>query len=130
MSRPVCTQAKSCQDMYRPFCFYSFIRLKVYFFTLFSPLFLENCFYEFLLASVGEESSSLKVIYVLSHLQSTHVISTSVISNNRLSRRENLVLVLIQKSKIRLQNIVEKEEIAPGEQFLPFSTIFSIYISK
>ena len=41
-------------------------------------------------------------------IQSTLVISTSVISNSRLSRRENLVLVLTQKSKIRLQNIVEK----------------------
>ena len=37
------------------------------------------------------------------NIQSTLVISTSVISNNRLSRRENLVLVLTQKSKIRLQ---------------------------
>ena len=63
-------------------------------------------------------------------IQSALVISTSVISNNRLSRRENLVLVLTQKSKIGLQNIVERGEIAPGEQFLPFSTIFSIYISN
>ena len=35
-------------------------------------------------------------------IQSTLVISTSVISNNRLSRRKNLVLVITQKSKIRL----------------------------
>ena len=42
------------------------------------------------------------------YVQSTLVISTSVISNNRLSRRENLVRVLTQKSKIRLKNIVEK----------------------
>ena len=42
------------------------------------------------------------------HVQSTLVISTSIISNNSLSRRENMVLVLTQKSKIRLQNIVEK----------------------
>ena len=34
-------------------------------------------------------------------LQSTLVISTSVISNNRLSRGENLILVLTQKSNIR-----------------------------
>ena len=61
-------------------------------------------------------------------IQSTLVISTSVISNHRLSPRENLVLVLTPKSKIRLQNIVERVEIAPGEQFLPFSTISSIYI--
>ena len=33
---------------------------------------------------------------------------SSIILNKRLSRRENLVLVLTQKSKIRLQNIVEK----------------------
>ena len=69
--------------------------------------------------------------------QSTLIISTSNISNNRLSGRENLVLVLTQKSKIGLHNIVEKRrtcswgaEIAPGEQFLPISTIFSIYISN
>ena len=36
------------------------------------------------------------------HIQSTLVISTSVISNNRLSRRKNLVLVITQKSKSRL----------------------------
>ena len=36
------------------------------------------------------------------NVQSTLVISTSVISNNRLSRRKNLVLVITQKSKIRL----------------------------
>ena len=35
-------------------------------------------------------------------VQLTLVISTSVISNNRLSRRKNLVLVITQKSKIRL----------------------------
>ena len=62
------------------------------------------------------------------HVPSTLVISTSIISNNSLSRRENMVLVLTQKSKIRLQNIVEKGEIAPREQFLPFSTIFSVYM--
>ena len=38
-------------------------------------------------------------------IQSTLVISTSVILNNRLSRRENLVLVLIQKSIVRFQYI-------------------------
>ena len=36
------------------------------------------------------------------HIQSTLVILTSVISNNHLSRRKNLVLVITQKSKIRL----------------------------
>ena len=34
-------------------------------------------------------------------IQSTLVISTPVISNNRLSRRENLIPVLTQKSNIR-----------------------------
>ena len=36
------------------------------------------------------------------NMQSTLVISTSVISKNRLPRRKNLVLVITQKSKIRL----------------------------
>ena len=90
------------------------------------------------------------IVYCSKKIQSTIVISTSVISNNRLSRRKNLVLVITQKSKIRFENIVEKRrncsilwkrgEIAPycgkeeklllGEQFLLFSTIFSIYISN
>ena len=48
----------------------------------------------------------------------------SIISNNHLSRRENLVLVLTLKSKIRLQNIVEKR------RNCSFFTIFSIYISN
>ena len=64
------------------------------------------------------------------HIQSTLVISTSVISNNRLSRRENLVLVLTQKSKIRLQNIVKKRRNCSWGAILPFSTIFSLYISN
>ena len=64
------------------------------------------------------EISFLNFSYLCDRVQSTLVISTSVISNNPLSQRENLVLVLTQKSKIRLQNIVEKS----------FSTIFSIYI--
>ena len=63
-------------------------------------------------------------------IQSTLVISTSIISNNRLSRRENLVLVLTQKSKSGYKILWKRGEIAPGEQFLPFSTIFSIYISN
>ena len=65
-----------------------------------------------------------------SNIQSTLVISTSVIANKGLSRRENLVLVLTQISKIRLQNIEEKRRNCSWEQFLPFSTIFSIYISN
>ena len=61
-------------------------------------------------------------------LQSTLVISTSVISNNRLSRRENLVLVLTQKSKIRLQNIVEKRRNCSWGAIFPlFHNIFNVY---
>ena len=57
------------------------------------------------------------------NIQSTLVISTSVIWNHRLSQRENLVLVLTPKSKIRLQNIVEKSRaISPL-----FHNIFNIY---
>ena len=41
-------------------------------------------------------------------MQSTLVISTTLISNNRLSRSENLVPVLTWKSKNSKQNIVEK----------------------
>ena len=45
---------------------------------------------------------------VLLLLQSTLIISTSLFSNNRLSRSENLVPVLTQRSTNRQQNIVEK----------------------
>ena len=50
----------------------------------------------FVLATASELKTVLNVI------QSILVISTSVISKNRLSRRKNLVLVITQKSKIRL----------------------------
>ena len=61
-------------------------------------------------------------------LQSTLVISTSVISNNRLSRRKNLVLVITQKSKIRLQNIVEKRRNCSWGAISPlFHNIFNIH---
>ena len=53
-----------------------------------------------------EEASKAGFTVVLSTVDSRYL--TSVISNNRLSQRENLVLILTQKSKIRLQNIVEK----------------------
>ena len=66
--------------------------------------------------------------FLLIHIQSALVISTSVISNNRLSRRENVVLVLTQKSKIRLQNIVEKRRNCSwGAISTPFHNIFNIY---
>ena len=66
---------------------------------------------------------------IIFYVQSTLVILTSVISNNRLSRRKNLVLVITKKSKTSYKILWKRGEIAPGEQFLPFSTIFSIYIS-
>ena len=61
-------------------------------------------------------------------IQSTLVISTSVISSNGLSRRENVVLVSTQKSKIRLQNIVEKRRNCSwGAISPPFHNTFNIY---
>ena len=62
--------------------------------------------------------------FIVVLIQSTLVISTTVISNNRFSRRENLVLVLTQKSKIRLQNIVEKRRNCSWGAISPFSKIF------
>ena len=47
-------------------------------------------------------SSDSEFLCHINTIQSTLVISTSVISNNRLSRRKNLVIVITQKSKIRL----------------------------
>ena len=44
----------------------------------------------------------------VTEIQSILVVSTSLISNNRLSRSENLVHVLTQRSTNRQQNIVEK----------------------
>ena len=67
-------------------------------------------------------NTNVRLKVLKKYLQSTLVISNSLISNNRLSRRENLVPVLTRRSTNRQQNIVEKE------QFLLFSTIFSIYL--
>ena len=53
--------------------------------------------------------------------KSTLVISTLFISNNRLSRRQNLVHVLTWKSNNRLQNIAEKRR---NWAICPLSTIF------
>ena len=61
------------------------------------------------------------IMHLGTHIQSTLVISTSVISNNRLSRRENLVL------ENQVTKYCRKEE---KLQFFPFSTIFSVYISN
>ena len=68
--------------------------------------------------------SKLLVFHLKNNLQSTLVISNSLISNNLLSRSENLVPVLTQRSTNMQQNIVEKRRNAPKEQFLLFSTIF------
>ena len=46
-------------------------------------------------------------------VQSTLVISNSIISNNHLPRSENLVPVLTQRSTNRQQNIVEKRRNFP-----------------
>ena len=74
------------------------------------------------------KNSGIKIQVIPNVLQSTLVISTSVISNNRLSRRENLVLVLTQKSKIRLQNIVEKRRNCSWGAISPlFHNICNIY---
>ena len=54
------------------------------------------------LLSMGNPKSFNKKDTEVFIIQSTLVISTSVIANNRLSRRKNLVLVITQKSKIRL----------------------------
>ena len=66
----------------------------------------------------------------LKEIQLTLVISTSVISNNCLSRRENLVLVLTQKSKIRLQNIVENGRNCSSGAISPLFHNISMYISN
>ena len=58
-------------------------------------------------------------------IQSTLVISNSLISNNRLSRSENLVPVLTQRSTNRQQNIVEKRR----NNFSSFPQYFQ-YISN
>ena len=61
-------------------------------------------------------------------IQSTLVISTSVISNNRLSQRENLILVLTHKSNIRYQNSVGKRRNCSSGTIYPlFHNIFNIY---
>ena len=70
---------------------------------------------------VVKQTESHKYSFVV---QSILVISTSLISNNRISRSENLVPVLTWISNNRYQNIVEKRK----EQFLLFSTIFSTYL--
>ena len=61
------------------------------------------------------------------YIQSTLVISNSLISNNRLSRSENLVPVLTQRSTNRQQNIVEKRRNCSLGAISPlFHNIFNI----
>ena len=61
------------------------------------------------------------------HIQSTLVISTSLISNNRLSRSENQVPILTWKSTNRQQNIVDKRRnCSLGAIYPLFHNIFNI----
>ena len=70
---------------------------------------------------MAENTKVYPVFEDIFEIQSTLVISTAVISNNRLSRRENLVRVLTHKSKIRLQNIVEKRRnCSPFPQYFQY----------
>ena len=64
-------------------------------------------------------------------IQSTLVISTSLISNTRLSRSENLVPVLTQRSTNRQQNIVEKRRNCSLGAISPlFHNIFNISLTS
>ena len=77
---------------------------------------------------MADSSKYIKFNNIKLKIQSTLVISTSVISNNRLSRRENLVPVLTQKSNIRLQNVVERRINCSWGAISPlFHNIFNIY---
>ena len=67
--------------------------------------------------------------FPFTHIQSTLVILTSFISNNRLSVSENPIPVLTWKSNYRYQNIVKKkEEIAPN--FSSFPQYFNISLTN
>ena len=67
---------------------------------------------------------------IKSHIQSTLVISNSLISNNRLSRSENLVPVLTQRSTNRRQNIAEKRRNCSLGAISPlFHNIFNISLT-
>ena len=64
------------------------------------------------------------------YIQSTLVISNSLISNNRLSGSENLVPVLTQRSTNRQQNIVEKRRNCSLGAISPlFHNIFNISLT-
>ena len=64
------------------------------------------------------------------NIQLTLVISTSLISNNRLSWSENLSLLKHENLTTGKKILWKTGEIALREQFLLFSTIFLIYISN
>ena len=73
--------------------------------------------------------SSFRMLKLGNQVQSTLLISNSLISNNRLSRNENLVPVLIQRSINRQQNIVEKRRNCSLGAISPlFHNIFNIYL--
>ena len=61
------------------------------------------------------------------YIQSTLVISTSLISNNRLSRSENQALFKHENIITGNKILWKRGEIAPKVQFLLFFTIFLIY---
>ena len=68
--------------------------------------------------------------YVIAKLQSTLVISNSLISNNHLSRSENLVHILTQRSTNRQQNIVKKRRNCSLGAISPlFHNIFNISLT-
>ena len=79
-----------------------------------------NCQVKFVFLNYRELAMGPIVEYTVDSL----VISTSFISNNRLSRSESLVPVLKWNSNNSWQNIVKRGETAPKKQFLLFSTIF------
>ena len=69
--------------------------------------------------------------YIILQIQSTLVISTSLISNNRLSRSENLAPVLTQRSTNRQQNIMEKRRNCSLGAISPlFHNIFNISLTS
>ena len=63
-------------------------------------------------------------------IQSTLVISNSLISSNRLSRSENPVPILTERSTNRQQNIVEKRRNCSLGAISPlFHNIFNIFLT-
>ena len=69
---------------------------------------------------------SRQTFNLLNKIQLTLVISTSLISNDRSFRKRSLVTFLHRNLGIGNKILWIKEEIAPEEQFPPFSTIFLI----